>query len=121
MHELSVCMALLEQVQKIARQHNATRVERIELKIGPLSGVEIPLLEHAYPLAAAGTVAEDAQLLIESMPVRVRCTQCHAESEVPSNRLVCDACGDFRTRMISGDEMLLSRVVLASAKKEQQH
>lgn len=121
MHELSICMALLEQVQKIARQHKATGVERIELKIGPLSGVEAPLLEHAYPLAAAGTMAEDAQLVIESISIKVRCTQCSMESDVLPNRLICSACGDFRTRVISGDEMLLSRVVLATAKKEPQH
>ncbi|MEN8132713.1 MAG: hydrogenase maturation nickel metallochaperone HypA [Pseudomonadota bacterium] len=121
MHELSVCMALLEQVQKIARQHKATRVERIELRIGPLSGVEASLLERAYPLAASGTLAEDAQLVIESMSIKVRCSQCGAESEVLLNRLICSACGDFRTRVISGDEMLLSRVVLATAKKERQH
>lgn len=110
MHELSVCLAMLEQVQSIARQHNAIRVQRIVLKIGPLSGVEAPLLERAYPLAACGTVAEKAQLVIESMPVKVRCTQCGAESEVLVNKLLCYNCGDFRTQVISGDEMLLARV-----------
>ena len=39
-----------------------TRVERVRLRIGPLSGVEPPLLETAYPLAAAGTIAEGAAL-----------------------------------------------------------
>ena len=58
MHELSVCLALLDQVQSIAREHAATGVERILLQVGPLSGIEPPLLKNAYPLAAAGTVAE---------------------------------------------------------------
>ena len=113
MHELSVCMALLEQVQRIAKQHDAVRVEKITLKIGALSGIEISLLEHAYPLAAVGTVAEHAKLVIESMPVRVKCTECGAESEVLPNRLVCGVCGDFRTRLLSGDEMLLGRLELS--------
>lgn len=113
MHELSVCVALLEQVQRIAREHDAVRVELITLKIGPLSGIEIPLLEHAYPLAAVGTVAEHAKLVIESVPVWVKCTECGAESEVLPNRLVCGVCGDFRTRLLSGDEMLLGRVELS--------
>ena len=113
MHELSVCNALLEQVENIAREHQAVRVDQIVLRIGPLSGIEPPLLERAYTLASAGTVAEDARLVIESMPVRVRCSQCGAESEVEPNRLLCAACGDFRTNLISGDEMLLASLELS--------
>ena len=113
MHEYSVCMALLEQVERIAREHRARQVERIVLQLGPLSGVEAPLLEHAWPLAAAGSIAVDAELVIETAPVRVRCTQCGAESEAQANRLLCASCGDYRTQLISGDEMLLANLELA--------
>lgn len=118
MHELSVCLALMEQVQRIANEHNARRVDKIVLRIGPLSGIEVSLLKHAYPLAAANTIAEDAELVIESMPVKVKCTQCGAETQVPANRLLCGQCGDFRTRVVSGDEMLLANMELSVAEKE---
>ena len=110
MHELSVCNALIEQVQAVASDHNAVQVHKIVLRIGPLSGIEAKLLKHAYPLAAAGTIAENASLVIESLPVKVKCSQCGAESDVQANRLLCSACGDFRTNLISGDEMLLASV-----------
>jgi hydrogenase nickel incorporation protein HypA/HybF len=113
MHELSVCLSLLDQVRSIAREHGATRVERILLRIGPLSGVEPPLLENAYPLAAAGTLAEEAVLEIETAPVIVRCRECGAESETAPNRLVCGRCGGFRTDLVSGDEMLLINLELS--------
>jgi len=112
MHELSVCLALLDQVQTVARAHGATGVERIVLHVGPLSGVEAPLLENAFPLAAAGTVAERAFLDIELTPVRVRCKDCGAETAAEPNRLVCGRCGGFRTRVIVGEEMLLARLEL---------
>lgn len=112
MHELSVCLALVEQVQAIARDHGARAVEQIVLRIGPLSGVEPPLLRHAYPLASTGTLAQGAELVIEAAPVRVRCTACGAQTEASPNRLLCGSCGDFRTRLVSGDEMLLARVEL---------
>ena len=113
MHELSVCTALMEQVERIAREHQAGRVERIVLQVGPLSGVEAPLLKRAWPLASIGTLAEDAELVIKIATVKVKCTQCDAVSEVAPNRLLCAACGDFRTRLVSGDEMLLANMVLA--------
>ncbi len=110
MHELSVCLSLLEQVERIAAQHDAVSVEQIVLKLGPLSGIEADLLANAYPLAAAGTIAEDAKLVIEECGVRVSCSQCGAESDAAANRLVCGECGDFRTRVISGEEMILQRL-----------
>ncbi|MDJ0700109.1 MAG: hydrogenase maturation nickel metallochaperone HypA [Woeseiaceae bacterium] len=110
MHELSVCLSLLEQVERIAAEHDAVSVERIVLKVGPLSGIEADLLASAYPLAATGTIAADAELVIEECGVRVRCTQCEAESDVPANRLICSECGDFRTRVVRGEEMILQRL-----------
>lgn len=115
MHELAVCYSLLDQLQTLARQHGARRVERVELRIGPLSGVEAPLLRNAWPLAAAGSVAEGAELVIEPSPVVVGCRDCGAETTVPTNRLVCGACGSNRTRLASGDEMLLARVEMELA------
>jgi hydrogenase nickel incorporation protein HypA/HybF len=113
MHELSMCLALLDQVQEIAREHRATRVERIVLRIGPLSGIEPSLLENAYPLAAAGTIAADAALEIEPAPVRVQCPECGAETETTPNRLACGQCGGIGTKLISGDELLLAHLELA--------
>lgn len=112
MHELSVCLSLLDQVQAIARQRSAFRVARIELEVGPLSGVEIELLESAWPLAAAGTIATDAELVVTAMDVVVGCDTCGAETAAEANRLVCGRCGDFRTALVSGGEMILRRVEL---------
>lgn len=112
MHELAVCQSMIAQVEEIAGSHGAARVVRVEVRIGPLSGVEPDLLADAFPFACAGTVAEGAVLAIERLPVRVVCTGCGNESEAAVNRLVCGACGDFRTRVIGGDELLLARVEL---------
>jgi len=111
MHELSVCQALVEQAIGIARQHDG-RVTRLVVRIGPLSGVEPALLGRAFPLASAGTVVENAELDIQTLPIRVACDQCGTESEVAANRLVCPQCGNWQTRLVSGDEMILQQVEL---------
>ncbi len=112
MHELSVCLSLLEQVQTIAAERGASRVTRIELKVGPLSGVESELLRSAWPMASAGTIAAGAEFLVDEAGITVRCGACEAETPARANRLVCGACGDFHTTVISGDEMILQRVEL---------
>jgi hydrogenase nickel incorporation protein HypA/HybF len=111
-HEFSVCQNLLQQVEALARAHGARAVNRIRLQIGPLSGIEAVLLEQAFTLARTGTVADNAVLETESLPVRVHCQACGAASDVPPNRLVCGACGDWHTELLSGDEMLLASLEL---------
>jgi len=115
MHELSVCLSLVQQVEKIAHERGALAIDRIVIRLGPLSGIEPGLLRNAYPLAAAGTMADKALLIIEDAEIVVRCHECGAESTVPANRLLCSACGDFRTRLISGDEMLLQSLELRTS------
>ncbi len=115
MHELSVTQALLRQVETVAAQHDSHRVVAITLAIGPLSGVEAPLLVRAFTVARAGTIAEEAMLEIETMPVTVWCGACDAETEVAPNALLCGSCGTWRVDLRSGNELLLKRVELAAA------
>jgi hydrogenase nickel incorporation protein HypA/HybF len=109
-HELSICHALVGQLETLAREQDAERVVSVRVGIGPLSGVEPELLRHAFPVAAAGSCAQDAALVIEDRPVRVHCPTCGCDSDASVNRLVCAACGDWRTELIGGDELLLVQV-----------
>ena len=111
MHELAICQALIVQVEDVVRERPG-RVTSVRVGVGPLSGVEPRLLEGAYPLACAGTCAEGSRLAVERMNIRVRCRVCGAESEAKPNRLLCAACGDWRTDLVSGDELLLLRIEL---------
>jgi hydrogenase nickel incorporation protein HypA/HybF len=110
MHELAVCQALMDQVDSVARDESAARIISIHLGIGPLSGVEPGLLSQAFPIASAGSLAADAELVITALPVVVHCQECGCESEVQPTRLLCSHCGAWQTTLISGDEMLLERV-----------
>ncbi len=121
MHELAVSQSLLREVQRVAQAHAAVSVSRVLVQIGPLSGVEPSLLREAFPLAAAGTLAERAELVIETVPLRVRCETCGAESEARPNRLLCGACGGWHTRLLSGDELLLASVELQRQTEEARH
>jgi hydrogenase nickel incorporation protein HypA/HybF len=111
-HEFAVCQGLMGQVEEIAQREQAERVTRIKLQIGPLSGVEPQLLATPSRSRRPAALPSSAALEIDSQPVRVRCLSCGAESDATPNKLVCRQCGDFRTQLISGDEMLLLSVEL---------
>lgn len=114
MHELSICLALVAELEALARRHGA-RVRRVSITIGPLAGVEPDLVAQAFPIACAGTSAEASELHIERSRVRIRCRGCGHESIAAVNHLTCDACGDWQTELLSGDELILNQVELDTA------
>jgi len=111
-HELSVAQALVEQVEAVIHQNHGQSATLIRVRIGPLAGVVPDLLASAFPLAAAGSRLEHAELEFAHAPITVRCQTCGAETEATVNRLICGACGDYHTRLLSGDELLLAQVEL---------
>jgi hydrogenase nickel incorporation protein HypA/HybF len=112
MHELSVAQALVEQIETIVRDQHANFVTSFRVRIGPLSGVVPDLLANAFTLAAAGSTVEHATMELVDAPVRVRCQTCGAESGAALNCLLCGACGDWHTQLVSGDELILESVEL---------
>ena len=72
-------------------------------------------MRNAFPIAAAGTVANEAKLHLQETEIRICCEECGEESEATMNRLLCEHCGHWRTRVVSGDELMLQRVVLDGA------
>ncbi|MDH4048210.1 MAG: hydrogenase maturation nickel metallochaperone HypA [Gammaproteobacteria bacterium] len=122
MHELSVCQAIVREVLELAAARCATSISDIYLRVGPLSGVETPLLRNAFPFAAAGTVVSGAALHVAPTPVRIHCSRCDADTVVPPNRLLCGQCSDWRTELLSGDELLLDRIEMqCSDEKDHAH
>lgn len=112
MHELAVCQALLEQVTEVAKENSASKVTGITVLLGPLSGVEAPLLQRAFMIARLGTVAATAELMIDSEPVTIRCRSCRLESRTTVNRLRCPFCEKPYPELITGDALTLSGVAV---------
>lgn len=115
MHELAVAQALVDQVDAVIDAERAYAATLIRLRIGPLAGVVPDLLACAFPLVAEGRRMQHARLEFAEAPITVRCRSCGAETYAAMNRLVCGACGDWKTQILSGDELLLESVELETA------
>jgi hydrogenase nickel incorporation protein HypA/HybF len=112
MHELAICISLIDAAVAVAAENHANAISDVHVTVGPLSGIESALLANAFPIAAAGTLAEDAVLHVDDQPVVVSCENCGAETRAKSNKLTCGVCGNWRTSLISGDGLLLQRVCM---------
>ena len=118
MHELAISQSLVSEAERVADTHGAERITALTVLVGPLSGVEAPLLERAFTMARMGTRAADATLHVDVAPVVVWCGECRRESTVRPNALLCEACGTWRVTLRSGDELILKRVELATTEPE---
>ncbi|MEU4105357.1 hydrogenase maturation nickel metallochaperone HypA, partial [Streptomyces tanashiensis] len=76
MHEMSLAVAVVDQVETVARSRGAVGVSSIELEVGELAGVVADALAFCFELACAGTVVEGAELITRTVPGTARCAPC---------------------------------------------
>ncbi|MGW7363471.1 hydrogenase maturation nickel metallochaperone HypA [Streptomyces sp. NPDC054841] len=111
MHEMSIALAVVDQVEEAARAHGATAVRTVRLQVGELAGVVPDALTFSFELACAGTVLEGAELVAESVPGRARCEPCGDDWAVGMPpRLCCPACGRATAELVSGRELRITGV-----------
>lgn len=110
MHELSIACGLVQTAVDEAARHGAARVVELDLVLGALTGVEPDALAFCFPVAAAGTLCEGAELKIEIASARGRCASCDATSEVSSLMSGCPKCGAWPLGLEGGREMRLRSV-----------
>jgi len=108
MHEYSIVASLIDRVQQEAAVHGSTRVHRLHVKIGELSGVELDLLKTAFDTFRERTICDGAELAIDTVAASWACPSCK-RPVVRGAILRCDRCGR-PARMIEGDEIILERI-----------
>lgn len=112
MHEMSIAQSLLEIVMDESRRHGLTRVDRVRLQIGALAAVVPDALTFCFGAVARGTVASEAVLEIETVPVVARCPLCGERFEMEDLFDRCPDCGLVPAGMdlVSGREMTLMSI-----------
>ncbi|MBT2481497.1 hydrogenase maturation nickel metallochaperone HypA [Streptomyces sp. ISL-94] len=112
MHEMSIAMAVVGQVEEAARAGGARAVSSVRLEVGELAGVVPDSLAFCFELACAGTLLEGAELTTESVTARARCGSCTGEWTVgmPPD-LCCPGCGKATAvELLAGRELRILSV-----------
>ena len=104
MHELAITEGILEAAVPAAKEAGASRILEIRLKIGELSGVIPACIEEYLHIAAKGTIAENARLKVERIPVEILCRSCGKESRPEKRKGFCPLCGSSDIRITRGRE-----------------
>ncbi|HYV36395.1 MAG TPA: hydrogenase maturation nickel metallochaperone HypA [Gemmataceae bacterium] len=106
MHELSIALNMIDVVTEEAAKHGGSCVKAIHLKLGPLSGVVKEALVGAFELARADSPLAATELVIEEMPILIRCPRCQGPRAIVSlYELACIECGTASAEVTQGREL----------------
>lgn len=111
MHEMSIAMALLEQLDRLAKENHATRVSEVEVTCGVMQQVVPEALQWAFEAQSAGTLAAGAELRIEEEPLGARCRGCGLEFTPTIESFECPNCGQADAELLAGQDIMLKSVV----------
>ena len=113
MHEMSLAGGILRIVDDAAARDPFSRVERLTLAAGALSGVEVESLRFALQALAPGTRLEGAEIVIQEPPGRALCTACSREVTIASRADACPACGQWGLQPCGGTELKVVDLMVA--------
>ncbi|NPA59864.1 MAG: hydrogenase maturation nickel metallochaperone HypA [Epsilonproteobacteria bacterium] len=112
MHEYSIVQSLLDSCEENARKNNSTKVTKVVVKIGVMSGVEPDLLQTAFDTFKENTMCEDCEFIINLQPILIRCHNCLKESTLEKNEYCCPSCQSVELDVLDGEDMYLMQLEL---------
>lgn len=110
MHELSVVANLFDILEEKVRERDGTKIFFVKLQVGALAGVVPELLETAFDIYKKDTIASEAELEIEEVPLKVECRDCHKVMVKEDIIFICDNCGSTNLKTLEGTEMILEKM-----------
>lgn len=114
MHEMAIAENLLELALNEARSRGCSRLLVLTVQYGQISGVMPDALRLAFQILVSDTAHAKAELILEELPLRLRCPFCQHRFEPGENDSIfqpCPSCGeDFAQIVEQGRELLLTSI-----------
>jgi hydrogenase nickel incorporation protein HypA/HybF len=111
MHEMGIAMQIIEiAVASIPADLKNAQVKRVNIKVGKLAAVVPESLHFCFQIAAQDTPLGDAELNIEEIPLKIRCTDCNVEWIAHEPVFICHRCNGGSVKMLSGRELDITSI-----------
>ena len=109
MHEAALAESILKIAFEAAEKNSAKKISAVGLKLGDMAGVEIEALNLSFKVLTENTIAQDAELKINRVPISAKCNKCGKIFEIPRYNFFCPEC-DGILILQSGRELLVEFV-----------
>ena len=111
MHELGVVFHMVDLIEDVAREHRLSRIEKVTVSLGEVSGVVTEFFEDAWLWATQRSdLLKDAELEIYQIQAMSVCGECGNTYETVPHGSTCPHCGSLRTELLHGAELEIDSI-----------
>jgi hydrogenase nickel incorporation protein HypA/HybF len=110
MHEYSITESILSLALEKANAADASRITRINLVIGDLSGIVGECVQYYFDFLSKDTMAGGAELSFEIKPTQLRCRKCEKVYSPRDHDWTCPDCHEAGIEIISGRECYMESI-----------
>lgn len=104
MHELSVTQGILKICQDEQNKAKFKKINEIRIMVGELTGLVPNCIDYYFDIISKGTVAEGAKLIINKVPIKIKCNECNNISQIGKGQYGCPVCKSNNIKIINGKE-----------------
>lgn len=111
MHELSMAQAIVDTVLDAAKKNNAEEIVEVTIEIGKLTMLNPEQLKFLLDVIVEDTLLENADIIIEDVPVEIDCRNCEFEGLANTDDsdhylalVLCPQCGERNVEVLKGRE-----------------
>ncbi|MEW5963590.1 MAG: hydrogenase maturation nickel metallochaperone HypA [Pseudomonadota bacterium] len=110
MHEMALCESIRCTLEEQSRLQRFSRVARVCLEVGPLSGVEVEALRFGFDVVMRGSIADGALLEIIECSAHAWCMQCADVVPIKARYDACSRCGSHQLQVTAGEELRIKEL-----------
>jgi hydrogenase nickel incorporation protein HypA/HybF len=110
MHEIRIAEDLSSIVLDTARKENLSKVTKVNISFGQLVQIVPDIFEFAFRETVRNSVAQDAEIDIEIISVKMKCKNCGSDFQVKDNLFACNVCRSTDVEIINGKELFIKSI-----------
>ncbi len=107
MHEQSIVDSLLRIALESAANAKATRIYKINVVVGELSGAVEESMNFYFNFLRENTIAAEAELVFTHKPALLRCRKCKLDFTAKDMDFRCPECGETQAEIVGGRELYI--------------
>lgn len=110
MHEYSITQSLLSLALEKANEAKASKITKINVVLGELSGVVVECVQFYFDFLSKDTIASGASLSFERTPTKLRCRNCDVVFLPGNYNWSCPDCQEASIEIVSGRECYMESI-----------
>jgi hydrogenase nickel incorporation protein HypA/HybF len=110
MHEIRIAEDLTAIILETAAVEKLSKVTKVNISFGKLIQVVPEIFEFAFREAVRDSIAEDTEIEIEIIPIKMKCINCGCDFHLKENLFKCETCGSTDLQIIHGKELFIKSI-----------